>query len=88
MSFLGRISAALDGDNRKKSDNHEKGRKLYYADADAGIKMMEENSRTKRDYEKTAAKQWEKVKDKKGRAAAFDDPDYKRLMGLAAKAEY
>jgi hypothetical protein len=88
MGLFDRFSDAIDSGNREKKGKFNKGRDLYYHNPTGGIKLMEENCRTADDFRVTAAKQWEKIKEEKGRAAADKDPDYQRLKELQARAPY
>lgn len=87
MGFMDSISRLFDEEAREKAKVFNNGRSLTYVDPAAGVKLMEEGCVSKRDFERTAAFQWQKVKDEKGEDAAKNDPDFKRLMGLAARAK-
>lgn len=49
---------------------------------------MLKHAKTEQELKNVAAIYWREVKNEKGESAAFKDPEYKRIMGLASRAPY
>lgn len=81
MSILTKFFGSEE--EKEKEELFNNGRKLYYHSPAAGVAQMEKNATTQQQFKDTASKQWEIVKDKLGRDAAFNDSKYQELMGKA-----
>lgn len=88
MGLIDQIKDVFDGDNRERVKKFSKARTLASTDVKAGVEDMLKLAKTEAEFKTTAAVHWREVKRQKGESAAFEDPEYKRIMALAYRAEY